>query len=61
MTALEDQEPLIRSHAAWALGEIGGGNIQELLTETLLGEENPRVKEEILRALDNLSKSNPAG
>jgi epoxyqueuosine reductase len=60
-TALQDDEPLIRGHAAWALGEIGGENVQKLLTETSQGEENPQVKEEILRALNNLSKSNPAG
>ncbi len=36
-------------------------NIRKLLTETSQGEENPQVKEEILRALNNLSKSNPAG
>ncbi len=59
--ALEDQEPLIRSHVAWALGEIGGGNVQRLLSETFQDEENPQVKEEIMRALDNLSKSNSAG
>jgi len=59
--ALQDNEPLIRGHAAWALGKIGGENVQKLLTETFPGEENPQVKEEILRALDNLSKSNPAG
>jgi len=59
--ALQDDEPLIRGQAAWALGEIGGENVQKLLTETLQDEENSQVKEEILRTLDNLSKSNPAG
>ncbi len=59
--ALEDQEPLVRAHAAWALGEIGGENVRKLLAETFQDEETPQVKEEILRALDNLSKSNPAG
>jgi epoxyqueuosine reductase len=59
--ALQDGETLIRGQAAWALGEIGGENVRKLLAETFQGEENPQVKEEILRALDNLSKSNPAG
>jgi epoxyqueuosine reductase len=59
--ALQDDEPLIRGQAAWALGEIGGKNVRKLLAETFQDEENPQVKEEILRALDNLSKSNLTG
>lgn len=54
---LQDQEPLIRSHAAWALGEIGGEKAQKSLADAAFQDEkNPQVKEEILRALNNLTK-----
>lgn len=55
--ALQDGEPLIRGHAAWALGEIGGEKAQKSLADAASqDEENPQVKEEILRALNNLTK-----
>jgi epoxyqueuosine reductase len=55
--ALQDGEPLIRGHAAWALGEIGGEKAQKSLADAASqDEENPQVKEEILRALNNFTK-----
>jgi epoxyqueuosine reductase len=49
--ALYDHEPLIRGHAAWALGRIGGEQAKKALEEALPGEENEEVKKEILCAL----------
>jgi epoxyqueuosine reductase len=54
---LQDKEPLIRGHAAWALGEIGGEKAQKSLADAAFQDEkNPQVKKEIMRALNNLTK-----
>jgi epoxyqueuosine reductase len=45
----EDPSPLVRGHAAWALGEIGGAD--EALREAAEGEPDPRCLEEIELAL----------
>jgi epoxyqueuosine reductase len=49
--ALTDQEPLIRGHAAWALGRIGTDAALEALRGTAETEEDERVREEIVLAL----------
>jgi epoxyqueuosine reductase len=58
--ALDDPEPLIRGHAAWALGQIlsrvgipgdGGFEVAEALLFRLHEEEDPWVEEEIEVAL----------
>ncbi|MCJ7627521.1 MAG: HEAT repeat domain-containing protein [Longimicrobiales bacterium] len=58
--ALEDPEPLIRGHAAWALGRIlervgvpgdGGCEVADALRFRLGGEDDPWVKEELALAL----------
>ncbi len=49
---LFDEEWLVRSHAAWALGEIGGRRAGAALESALPGEEDERVRGEIRRALD---------
>jgi epoxyqueuosine reductase len=51
-TALKDQDPLIRAHAAWALGEIGGKKVWKLLDKALENEKDSRVNTEIRRALN---------
>jgi epoxyqueuosine reductase len=43
MKALEDQEPLVRIHAAWALGEIGGKETITFLNQRLKEEADPNV------------------
>ena len=58
--ALDDPEPLIRGHAAWALGQIlnrvgipgdGGFEVAEALLFRLSVEEDPWVEEELEEAL----------
>ena len=45
----KDESPLVRSHAAWALGEIGGA--EEALREAIAEESDPTCLEEIELAL----------
>jgi epoxyqueuosine reductase len=45
----EDESPLVRAHAAWALGEIGGA--EAALEEAAEGESDPACLEEIELAL----------
>ena len=49
--ALNDPEPLIRGHAAWALGQIGGEKPRHALTQADQSESHPEVKTEIINAL----------
>jgi epoxyqueuosine reductase len=49
--ALDDQEMLLRGHAAWALGQIGSTEAIEALEKRLSVEDDPAVKEEIEAAL----------
>ena len=49
--ALSDQEPLVRGHAAWALGRIGTAEARVALAEALRHESDPEAKAEIERAL----------
>ena len=55
--ALKDHEELIRGHSAWALGQLGGVQAKEALLQAQKEESNPKVKEEIGRALDQIGKS----
>jgi epoxyqueuosine reductase len=48
--ALGDPEPLIRSHAAWALGRIGGSGVRQALDEALKTEREAAVRAEISAA-----------
>jgi epoxyqueuosine reductase len=56
--ALNDSEMLIRAHAAWALGEIGGDQSLAALKTRLAVENNAQVQAEISLALKNLSGKN---
>lgn len=53
--ALHDYEPLIRGHAAWALGRIGGGRAKKALEEAIPCEEDEEVRKEIQCALEEFS------
>ena len=49
--ALSDGSPLVRGHAAWALGRLGGEVAEEALREQLVVEGDRWVQEEISLAL----------
>ena len=49
--ALVDEEPLVRSHAAWALGQIGGKTAKQALETQMTCEDDIEVISEIQDAL----------
>jgi epoxyqueuosine reductase len=50
---LEDPEPLVRGHAAWALGRIGGiKDVDRALSRAAAIETDPWVSDEISAAVD---------
>ncbi len=49
--ALQDHEPLVRQHVAWALGKIKSDDAREALQERLEVETELEVREEIQNAL----------
>ncbi|MYF99691.1 tRNA epoxyqueuosine(34) reductase QueG [Candidatus Poribacteria bacterium] len=49
--ALVDEEPLVRSHAAWALGQIGGKTAEQALEAQMACEVDIEVISEIQDAL----------
>lgn len=51
--ALEDPEELVRAHAAWALGRLGGKEVRHALHEALQRENGGRASEEIRSALES--------
>ena len=44
-------EELVRAHAAWALGQLGGTAARQALEASLPRESGVRAKEEILSAI----------
>ncbi|MFM8321563.1 MAG: tRNA epoxyqueuosine(34) reductase QueG [Chloroflexota bacterium] len=55
--ALGDPEPLVRAHAAWALGRIGGAAALQALQQALWGEPDPYARAEIAAALDQSGRA----
>ncbi len=55
--SLGDDEPLVRGHAAWALGNIGGGRALSVLEKAKKTEDDPWVIEEIEQALTECAAS----
>jgi epoxyqueuosine reductase len=51
LEALSDSEPLVRGHAAWALGEIPSPSASAALAERLSVEDDSWVREELELAL----------
>jgi epoxyqueuosine reductase len=49
--ALADPEPLVREHAAWALGRVGGIDAEAVLREQQESEGDPAVRAELADAL----------
>lgn len=52
--ALQDEEPLVRGHAAWALGRLNMPQAQQVLGAALLKEDHPQVRTEIQAAIADL-------
>ena len=55
VAALRDIEPLVRGHAAWALGQIGGDAAKHALSGVLESETDAFVCAEIETALEKIS------
>jgi epoxyqueuosine reductase len=55
---LEEGEPLVRGHAAWALGRIGRQQAASILTQARATESDPGVLAEIEASLNFLASSN---
>jgi epoxyqueuosine reductase len=53
--ALRHEEPLVRGHAAWALGRLGGEAAAAALRSALSAEEDAWVHEELTEALGSSS------
>ncbi len=54
--ALKDDEPLVRQHAAWALGKIGGDQAQQVLDEALHCERDAEAIKEMRLALEAINQ-----
>ena len=59
--ALEDREPLVRGHAAWALGRVGGAGASELLSYAASSEEDAWVLAELEAARSDERGGDPGG
>lgn len=55
----EDPSALVRGHAAWALGRIGGEEARVALVEAALREEDPEARREIEYARSSLREASP--
>jgi epoxyqueuosine reductase len=53
--ALHDAEPVVRGHAAWALGRLGGRDARGVLRAALSPERDADVREEITLALTEVA------
>jgi epoxyqueuosine reductase len=51
-TLREEAEPLVRGHAAWALGRIGGEQARQALVAACAGDQEESVRTEARCALD---------
>ena len=49
--AMQDTDELVRGHAAWALGKIGGSQARKVLEAGLSVESSDYAREEIRAAL----------
>ncbi|MFA0749971.1 MAG: hypothetical protein SLRJCFUN_000374, partial [Candidatus Fervidibacter sp.] len=47
----DDPDPIVREHAAWALGRIGTDDALKALQDALASEKDERVRREILLSL----------
>jgi epoxyqueuosine reductase len=56
IASLEDRKALVRGHAAWALGELGGDDACAALRALLERESDPTVREEAQTALETIAE-----
>jgi HEAT repeat protein len=49
--ALEDEEPLVRAHSAWALGQVGSAGARAALSSRAPVESDESVRSELAAAL----------
>jgi epoxyqueuosine reductase len=61
IATLSDASPVVRGAAAWALGQLGGGDAVNALRERLRIEDNPAVIDELDAALRRCSPSEAQG
>jgi len=59
ITALEDHEPLVRQHVAWALGRIATPESLDALRRRLEVESDAEVREEIEEAIKQIAERGP--
>ncbi len=59
--ALHSSAPMLRRHAAWALGRIGGGTAAAALAAAAERETDTEVQEEIAGALADLRRADAGG
>jgi epoxyqueuosine reductase len=59
-TLRSEPEPLVRGHAAWALGRIGGAAARDALEAVHITETDEPVAQEIRCALDMLAETRTA-
>ncbi len=55
--ALQHSEAIVRGHAAWALGNLGGPRARDLLEKQMKREKDPEVFEEITDAIQRIRES----
>ncbi|QJR37922.1 hypothetical protein HKW67_21520 [Gemmatimonas groenlandica] len=61
ISALSDEEPLVRGHAAWALGRIATSAALAAIHMALLSEADSDVRAELSAAADSISvRSSPS-
>jgi epoxyqueuosine reductase len=56
IAALRDRKALVRGHAAWALGELGGEEARRALEHLLRAEPDPFVRDEARQALTHFEE-----
>jgi epoxyqueuosine reductase len=59
--ALQDPEPLVRGHAAWALGQVGGETARQALSAASKRETDLYVLGEIRAAVDRWTGPDRSG
>jgi epoxyqueuosine reductase len=57
--AIRDPSPIVRSHAAWALGQIATAEAASVLRAARIGEAEPSVREEIALAEQERHRKQP--